>query len=357
MAYAPGIQYRGDESLFRGIASAGKSFGDAIEKFRDEQKSLKQQAKAAEIFFKELPEEQQTMTPEAFGNLSARDRVGKVSGMMQAAHLDKIKTDARGAMEQILASESRRRVQDQQLEQEKSKAAAWKGFGGDFADFREGYPGTPLGQAVEYAITKNPEMMDQGSLATLLNYGEAGARGAMQPGTMSVNGTDIVYNPTTGAPTVLPSKPGSAAMVAQQVKDGTGANVPGLFNVGGKPIQTRLAPDQTLEKAKIQEGLFRTLTEVNQGIAGWKASALANIKKPNQPAPDPSLLKAYTEQREGILSTLRALGATPQPVGATNAPAARQGIERGPVTFQNTNAPGTTGTRLRFTSDGELLTK
>jgi hypothetical protein len=91
----PELVSESGRALGSGIASFGHSVGNGLaqlaerhQKQLDEDKQFNQQGKAAESFFKASPELQQSlgMSPEAFGNLAARDKVGAVAGALGAQH-------------------------------------------------------------------------------------------------------------------------------------------------------------------------------------------------------------------------------------------------------------------------------
>jgi hypothetical protein len=73
------MAYTGDRYLYQGITS----LADAISQVAEEHKREAAAGKAADIFFKSLPEDQRTMDPTAFANLSARDKAAHVTGMIQ----------------------------------------------------------------------------------------------------------------------------------------------------------------------------------------------------------------------------------------------------------------------------------
>lgn len=72
--------YRGDQYLFQGLSSLGNQLAEAIAEHRQ----TKDLAKAATVFFNHQPDEEKAMPSEAFDNLSSRDKIAHVKGLVQA---------------------------------------------------------------------------------------------------------------------------------------------------------------------------------------------------------------------------------------------------------------------------------
>lgn len=79
MPYAPGISYRGDQYLFEGISSLGKSIGDGIRRFRDD----KAESQAADSAYETMLQlgGPDLLKPSADGKAPKIDELGQFAGL------------------------------------------------------------------------------------------------------------------------------------------------------------------------------------------------------------------------------------------------------------------------------------
>jgi hypothetical protein len=89
MPYAPGIQYHGDEFMFRGIQQAGASIARSIEKYRDQAKLENDEAKVWRQVNKLRPKGEELIDPVKAEGMSSREvnAIGRAN--LQKMSMDK----------------------------------------------------------------------------------------------------------------------------------------------------------------------------------------------------------------------------------------------------------------------------
>jgi hypothetical protein len=104
------MAYNGDRYLFEGLRSLGQQLSDSITAADEGHKRENQQAKAADAFWKSLPESDKKMSDWEYQNMSARDRAGHITGIISGQQY------AKGAQD-MLHSIAATRAMDQATQQ------------------------------------------------------------------------------------------------------------------------------------------------------------------------------------------------------------------------------------------------
>lgn len=334
MPFAPGIEYRGDQYLFRGISSFGEGVGNAIKEYRD----TKRESQAADAAFETLmqtaaPFVQSGQLPEEtmakFGDL------GKFSGLSASAK--KAKLGQLGVSMQMLIQDADRRdraadrtdaaaLRRSMFDLQKSEAergnrqrdATSRAVLGmaPMLDMPPDQTGGMMGPALVSALRENPEA-DALSILDAMNRSQraAGVRGDDYPeaGQMlepfDVGGRKGIYNRRTGqtmldqdatAGKPIPIQDENGVTIGYQVGSGNRPQImraPGMLTVRDRiALMKEKAELTTLmslsgnpqDKAAIQEQMAAIDAELAGGTNQKPAKAAAPAEAPQRKRYNPS---------------------------------------------------------------------
>ncbi len=327
----------GYQGLGAGIGGGLRELGEAIEKRREETKRLNTAGKASKQFLKAIAEST-GQDPHEIDAMSAADAIAHMTGMSAAENYKKGVMDSKVALQRIAASEAKTKLDEDELSNLKLQPV----FGREYsrlarqpqppsmeslADFDETgimpEAEPPLtGAALAFAAAeKSGHRLSNTVLGDVLRLQAAGGGGKL-PRATKLAGRDVVFSEDTGAFQVLPTLPtgGETSYFTDPV---SGEPVPGLLNIGGKPV--------AIPQPKTELGEVRTRDTYNAITQEINALAIfdgVEETKANKPAKD--RLKELRRKRDALeLGTLR-MPATPDPQrNALLKAEAQRAIDRG----------------------------